>query len=234
MIQLNLLPDIKLEYIKAERSRRMVFTISLLVTGAAVALLILLLSFDGLQKKHLNDLSKDINKESSELRAQPQIGKILTVQNQLKRLTDLHNAKPAVARAFDYLNQVTPSNASITNLHVDLNAHTIEITGTADALSSVNKYVDTLKFTTYTTDKSDSKGKPFTSVVLTSFGLNTASQDQSKAANFTIDLSYDPNIFDTTQKVTLSVPNIVTTRSQLDKPTDLFTTSPKPTPTGVR
>ena len=62
--------------------------------------------------------------------------------------------------------------------------------------------------------------------MLSSFGLSQRRQDQSQAANYTITLAYDKNIFDITQNSKLSVPNLVTTRSQIDQPTDLFKAPP--------
>lgn len=228
MIQLNLLPDVKLEYIRAQRSRRLVFTVSIIVGAVAIALLAILLSVDGLQKKHLNDLNRDIGSESSKLQNEPQIGKILTVQNQLESLTALHAAKPAASRLFDsYLNQITPAQVNISSLNFDFVKQAATITGTADALSSINKYVDTLKYTSYTVSGSKTANPAFSNVVLSAFSLNTsststASNNSSQAANYTITLSYDKNIFDITKAVTLSVPNLIPTRSQLSQPTDLF------------
>jgi Tfp pilus assembly protein PilN len=226
MIQLNLLPDIKLEYIKAERTRRLVSVTALLVTAASVGLLVILLSVSGLQKKHIKDLSEDIKSESSELQKKPQIAKVLTVQNQLGSLTDLHAAKPAASRLFDFLNQVTPVEVDITNLDIKFTEKTVTITGTADALSSVNKYIDTLKFTTYRADKSKST-PAFSGIVLSSFGLTTGASQNNHPANYTVTLLYDEAIFDITQKISLSVPtNKVTTRSEVDQPKDLFQPAP--------
>ncbi len=227
MIQLNLLPDVKLFYMKAQRQRRLVMSACVLVTGGAVVLLLLLLSVNGLQKKHISDLTKDISKENSQLENKPDIDKVLTVQNQLQSLTELHDQKPAAARVFEYLNQVTPASVSITTLSVDFTQDTATITGTSDSLSNVNKYVDTLKYITYTTDDSTKPLPAFNNVVLSSFGLNTGAKDASQAASFTITLSYDKTIFDNTQKVKLTVPSATTTRSQVTQPSDLF----KPTPT---
>jgi Tfp pilus assembly protein PilN len=236
MIQLNLLPDVKLYYIKAQRQRRLVISISVLVTAGAIALLLLLLSVNGLQKKHLSDLTKDINKENSQLQHKSNITKILTVQDQLQSLTPLHDAKPAAARLFDNLNQVTPASVSITTFNIDFTQQTATITGTSDSLSNVNQYVDTLKFITYTTGDSNSKATPaFNNVVLSSFGLNTGAKDASQAASYTITLSYDKTIFDITQKVELTVPTATTTRSQVSQPSDLFKTTPTaPTTGGAR
>jgi predicted phage tail protein len=227
MIQFNLLPDVKLAYIKAQRERRLIFVISFFVTAGAIALLVMLLLFNVVQKKQISDTSKNIQTESTKLKNEPQINKILTVQNQLESLTALHASKPAASQLFDYLNQVTPVEISISNFHIDFPTQTATITGSADALSTVNKYIDTLKFTTFSTDNAPiaSSPKAFSNVVLTSFGL-TNKQTTGPPASYTITLGYDPAIFDITQTAKLGVPNTITTRSALEQPTALFQASP--------
>lgn len=216
MTQFNLLPDVKLQYLKAERLRRLVISVSILVAIAAIAVLALLLSVTVLQRKHLSDLNRDIKADSAKIQGQTDINRILTVQNQLGSLTTLHDGKPAASRLAAYLNQVTPAQANIDNLQMDFVQHTVSLGGTADSLSTVNQYVDTLKFTTYKTATNTTATKAFSSVVLTSFGYAT------HEVSFTITFNYDPTIFDLTQTVTLTVPQQVTTRSEVDKPTDLF------------
>lgn len=236
MIQFNLLPDVKIEYMKARRSRRLVIVIAVLAVAISLALLISVLSVAGLQKKHLKDLNNDIGSDSSTLQKKPQIDKILTVQNQLESIGKLHDGKPAVTRLFDYLNQVTPAQADITTLSTDFTQgkNTLVITGTADALSTVNQYVDTLKFTTYSvgTGKDAKKTKAFSNVVLSSFGLTTSSSTTTpgstpptaKKASYTISLVYDPTIFNITKTIKLDVPSQITTRSEIDQPSELFST----------
>ena len=109
MIQLNLLPDVKMEYIKAQRTRSLVLSSAIIIALGSIALLVLLLIVGGLQKKHINDLTKDIKADTIQLQKEQDITKILTVQNQLQSLTALHEQKPAVANLFGYLNQVTPT-----------------------------------------------------------------------------------------------------------------------------
>lgn len=226
MIQLNLLPDVKMQYIKAQRTRNLVLSTAVIVSLVAVGLLVLLLIVGGLQKKHISDLNKDIKADTATLQNKPDIEKILTVQNQLQRLTELHESKPAVSNLFGYLNQVTPTQVDITNFAIDFTAQTASITGTADSLGSVNKYVDTLKFTTFTTENDDKPQKAFNDVVMTAFGINTGGQG-GRPATYTITFAYNPTIFDVTQKVTLSVPKLTTTRSAIEKPLeDLFQASP--------
>jgi len=217
MVQFNLLPDVKLQYLKAERTRRIVISVSLVASLASLALLLLLFSVTQLQKKHLSDLSKDIKADSAKLESQPDISKILTVQNQLNSLTDLHNTKPAAARLFPYLAQLVPTQADISDLTMDMTQHTVTITGSADSLGTVNQFVDTLKFTQYSVQGDSSAKSAFSSVVLSSFAIT-----DSKKASYSITFTYDPTIFDITQSVSLKVPNQVTTRSEMDKPNDLF------------
>lgn len=224
MIQLNLLPDVKLEYIKAQRSRRLIFSISAIVTIAAIGLLILLLSISALQKKHINDLSKDIKEGSAELKGKPQIDRVLTVQNQLERLTELHSDKPAVAKLFTYLDQVVPTQISVNNLNLDFETQKITVNGGADTLSNVNRFVDTLKFTKYRADGDSEGAQAFKDVVLTSFNLSNeqGGGGTSSPATYAIELTFDPIIFDTTKEIKLDVPSRTSTRSALTDSPDLF------------
>lgn len=229
MIQLNLLPDVKLEFIKAQRMRRMVLTISILAATGALALLIILFSFGMLQKKHLNDLGDDIQSSSNTLKKKPEIDKILTVQNQLSKLTELHDKKPASSRLLNYLNQLTPSQISLNALNVTYTENTVSISGKADAISNVNQYIDTLKFTSFVVSgDEESTGPAFSDVVMESFSLKSdaGSSAEGKPASFTIKATYDPNLFDITKSVKLSVPKQVTTRSEISQPTDLFQAAP--------
>jgi Tfp pilus assembly protein PilN len=204
MIQFNLLPYVKQEYVKARRLRRLVTLASFAVSGAAVFLLVLMvLSVEVVQKKSLHDLNGDISRYSKQLKAVPDLDKILTVQNQLNTLTGLHDQKAVVSRLFGYIAQLTPPQVSISTLTISFvdGTNTINVQGEAPSLDVVNAYADTLKATTYKTDESNSSStKAFSKVVLTSFGRN------SKGANYTIDLEYDPAIFSSTNQVTLKVP----------------------------
>lgn len=229
MIQLNLLPDVKLEYIKSQREHGLVIAVSALAVIISLGILVLNIGFGQLQKKHLNDVSADIISKSHKLQSQPQITKILTVQNQLKSLTSLHDSKPASDRMFGYLNQLTPVEVSISSLDTDFTTQTVTITGSAKALSDVNRYVDTLKFTNYTSKSVTTATRAFSNVVLTSFSVTSGSTTNSQPANYSITLNYDPIIFTTTDTVKLNVLSQVTTRSEISQPNNLFEATPKGT-----
>lgn len=236
MIQLNLLPDVKMEYMRAQRERRLIFTISAVASLVGIVLLGTLLAVGGLQKKHLSDLDSDIQSAKSELQKKPNVEKILTVQNQLNSLTGLHDTKPATSRLFGFVNQVTPANVNIGDLKVDFLTQTVVVTGATDSLGSVNKYIDTLKFTTYRTNagKRD-QGDPvkaFSNVVMSTFSIDSETKE-GPPAKYSVSFNYDPVLFDITQNVSLTIPVGSTTRSALEKPTDLFQAVQDPNQAGA-
>ena len=201
MVQFNLLPKVKLEYVKTQRTKRLLTLISIVVSVASLA--VLLLSFvtvNVVQKKSLNDLNKDIAKYSTQLKNVDDLNKILTVQNQLSTLTGLHDKKPVATRLFTYISQVTPSQAGLNKLSIDYTANTLTVGGIAPSLDVVSTYTDTLKATTYTVSGSKESKHAFTNVVLANFGRS------NDGASFNISFSYDPTIFDSKSDVTLKVP----------------------------
>lgn len=201
MIQFNLLPDVKLEFIRARRIKRLMTLASMLLIAVSLAVFVVLIAYvHGVQKKSLGDLNSDISKYSTQLKNVKDLDKILTVQNQLSTLTGLHDDKPVAARLFPYLTQLTPQKAALSELKVDFTANTMEITGEAPALDVVNTYTDTLKATKFTIKGSDDSQKAFSDVVLANFGRD------DKGATFTITLTFKPDIFDNANTVTLSVP----------------------------
>ena len=216
-VQFNLLPDIKIDYLKAKRQQHMVVLVSVLASVVAISVFVLLISVVyGLQKKNLNDLNADIKSSSKQLQNTKDLNKILTVQNQLKALPGLHDNKLVTSRLYDYFTQATPVNASLSKLDADFALNTMTIAGSASDLTAVNTYVDTLKFTKYTTKSQTSGENAFSDVVLSTF-----TRDQ-KGATFTISLKFDPVIFSNNETVDLTIPQTITTRSEVDKPGALF------------
>ena len=205
MIQFNLLPDIKIQYLRANRQKHIIMLVSVIVIAVSLAALAVLLGVVyGVQKKTIADLNSDIKKSSSELQSTPDLTKILTVQNQLKALPALHDEKPVSTRLFGYLNQATPTNVVNSRTLTDFVGHTMNLSGTADSLNAVNLYIDRLKATTYHVDSNNkTEKKAFSEVTLASFGRD------SKSATYTITLNFDPTIFSEADGVTFTIASTV-------------------------
>jgi Tfp pilus assembly protein PilN len=222
-IQFNLLPDVKLAYIKAQRNQKLVSSIAILASAVAIGVfLIMLLTVDVLQKKQLNDAKKSAASASSQLAGISGLSNILTVQNQQKTLVTLHGSKHISSRLFTYLPEVTPTNVNIGRVLLDFKANTIEIDGTADSAHSVNTFVDTLKFTTYKVGSQDSDHPAFTSVVESNFSITAGK------ASYSLNVTFDPKLFANNlvdskgnqQAPVLNVPKLTTTRSVTEDPSN--------------
>ncbi len=238
MIQFNLLPDVKLEYLRTSRIKRTVMVIAGITGSVALVIFFsLLITVRVLQKNQLDKLDKEVKGYVADLKAVPDIDKILTVQNQLNRLTPLHDQKPAVDRLFGYLTQITPDTAHISNLEIDFtDTKKLKIEGMADNFNTINKFADQVKFTEYSityTEKEIEENKKatctikeisydketrkqvcvaFVDVVLTSYSVD------EEGTTYEIDFVFDPLLFDSKRPIVLKVPNIITTRSVLEKP----------------
>ena len=222
MIQINLLPDVKTKYIKTEHTKRLVIISAAAISILAIAVVVIMVVFVyGYQNTRLNSLSGSIKKNSSKLQQTNNLDKILTIQYQLNSLSSLHGQKPVTTRLFDFLQEITPNNVQISSFTINFAASTIEIQGTAPTLSVINQFVDTLKFTGYTTNQNQNQTSAFSQVVLTSYSRSATS------ASYTIDMNYDPTIFSSQNNVvTLSVPSTTTTRSEINTPNSLFKAQP--------
>jgi Tfp pilus assembly protein PilN len=216
MIQFNLLPDVKLEYVRAQRTKHTVISTAVIAAGSAFLIFLLLfLAVHVVQAKSINDLNNDIKKYSTQLKNTPDLDKILTIQSQLAVLPKLHADKAAASRTFTFIQQITPPTVTLTDVTTDYAAHTITITGLSASLDNVNTLVDTMKFTKYST-KDTTDQKAFTGVVMSEFTRVT------KSATFTVTANYDPAIFDNASDVSLKVPNGISTSSVVGQPTNLF------------
>ena len=198
MVQFNLLPDVKLEYIKAERTKRFVTFVSMIIGVIALGLLFLsMIIVYVVQKQMIRSLDSTIQQSNQKLSSIKDVDKILTVQNQLSTLTSLHESKPAVSRVFSYVQQTTPSKVNLNKLSLDFATSSITLGGTASSLDDVKNYADALKAATYVVADGPSQ-KAFSDVVLTSFSKN------DKDTTFTITSKFASDLFDITKDVKLS------------------------------
>lgn len=173
----------------------------------------------GVQGAQITSVNKEIEKVNNSInnknRQVDDFNKVLTVQNQLLSLDTLHADKPVTSRLFEYLSKLTPAQVTISNINVSYDeGNSLTLQGSTDTIETINRFVDTLKFTTFTTTAEGSEPKPvFTDVVLGSFARD------KQGASYTVRMIYDPIIFQSSEvSAGLSVPQKITTRSELGRP----------------
>lgn len=219
MIQFNLLPTVKAEYLRTKRLKRIISLVSALVIAVCVGILAILFTIVFvIQPRMLNNLDKSIKSVANDIKSTKDINKVLTIQNQLIAVSGLHDQKPRAERLFTFLTQTTPANISIESFDVDISSSKINVSAQAKTVVDMNKYVDILKFTDVNYgDDSTPETKAFSLVVLNSYAV---SED---GVAFSVSFGYVPDILSVEKsKLKLVVPNITSTRSETERPTDLF------------
>ncbi len=199
MIQFNLLPDVKKEYVKAKRTKRLIMSSSMLASIGVVGVTVLMFTFVHVaQKKHINDLSKDIARVTGEIQSTEDLNDILTVQNQLSILPSLHETKPETSRLFDYLSFVSPQQIRVASIDLDTKLASMKISGSADSIATVNKFVDNFKSVKYSISGNDQTSPVYSNVVTELSGNNDK-------ADFTVKMTYDSMIFNNTQDIVMKL-----------------------------
>lgn len=215
MIQVNLIPDVKAEFLKAQRTKRFVISISFLVCVVFIGLVVVMFLYANVwQQEHTKNLSEDIQKLSSEYQGAEDTAKIITIQKQLQALPGLHSEKPLISRLVTYLAVVTPADVvEFRALEMDFATGQINISGSADTVTDVNVFANSLKNAEYVIgEDEETKYKPFDNVI-----LDTISSTEDGAI-FEVVLTFDPAIFINHDDINLYVPKIDSTSSEVERP----------------
>ena len=103
VVQFNLLPDVKLEFNRNQRVKRLVYSLSFLVgrRRAGVVYDQLFDRSDCCRRNYSMTPTSNIHNYSNQLKSIGDLAKILTIQNQLKSLPSLHQSKHIASRLFD-------------------------------------------------------------------------------------------------------------------------------------
>jgi len=148
MIEINLVPDVKQELIKARMIRSSVVSGSIVATIIAVAIVALLAIYVfGVQTVRSTVADDAIKKGGAQLASVEDLSKILTIQNQLTKINALNDAKAVDSRIFTMLQAVlppAPNNVQVSDVTVDAETKTITLegqTGTYPALEAFKKTI---------------------------------------------------------------------------------------------
>ena len=134
MIEINLIPDVKREYLHAQRMRNGVISLSILVSiiaGAAVALLVV---YVGTQSAREWLTDNEIKDQYSKISSVKDANQIVTIQNQLAQLSSMHKDKSIDSRIFDVLsaiNPAAPNDVKMSTVSLDPSETKLSIEGSA-------------------------------------------------------------------------------------------------------
>ena len=125
MISLNLLPDVKKDLLRVRRERNLVVSLSVIVVGASIGVLLLLSGTLGVligAKALMENSIKNDEQTIKQAQKKKQLDKYITIQNQLKQIGKLKSDQQVYSRLMDYLTQLNPAAPN----NVQISSATIE------------------------------------------------------------------------------------------------------------
>lgn len=207
MIEINLVPDIKQELLRAQSIRARVITGSIFIGVASIAVVTLLVIYVFTVQAIRSGLADASIKQGSEKLADvTDLTKTLTIQNQLTKISDLNSSKKIDSRIFDVLNAIippAPNTIRISNLTIDSGTGVITIDGqAANSYAAVEVFKKTIEGATlkYTDDLNEQQSIALASAISTSntsYGEDTTG---AKVLRFTLSFTYTPELFSPASK----------------------------------
>lgn len=224
MIQLNLLPDVKKEFIQTQRLKRNIISGAILASFVAVGLIVLLALYVHVaQRVARNQLQGDIEKSESSLNSQQDLSKILTVQGALMQLPSLHDKKPISSRLFDYLKVLIPNEVTLNKLEEDQAKSTMKLDGISTDYKSLNVFVDTLKNAKIATGAEDKRTEQQAFNKVTIVSANASNDTTRPGVSFSLSMEFNPAMFKaSSENPKMEVPNVNTGSGFTTKTNDVF------------
>lgn len=205
MIEVNLIPDVKLELLKARRQQTMVISVSVIVAILSVAVVVIMSIYTfGGQTIAENIADGSIEKNKKELKGVKDLPQTLTLQAQLDTLASIQGDKNISSRLFDILTVVVPTGENavdITRLNFDSEENIIEIEAQArNGYEAMEVFKKTLAQTKFHYNQDDKAAKPINIATGISEGERTYGEDseRNRVLRFTISFEYPDELFDAT------------------------------------
>ena len=142
MISLNLLPDVKKDLLRVRRERNLVVSISVVVVGASIGVLLLLSGTLGVlvaTKALMENGIKNDEQTIKQAQKKKQLDKYITIQNQLKQIGKLKSDQQVYSRLMDYLTQLNPAapnNVQISSAKIEAPAGSSGSTSSSSSSSA--------------------------------------------------------------------------------------------------
>lgn len=228
MIEINLVPDVKQELIRAQRIRSAVITIAIFIGLASIAVVVLLALYVYVFQAVSGSIKdKDIKSGSAQLAKVADLSKTLTIQNQLSKINELNSQKSIDSRLYDILAAIippSPNQIAISQLNLDSSTGTVTIEGQApNGYSAAEVFKKTIEGAQikYT----DSTGQNQTDTLASDISLSNTSYGEdstgAKVLRFTIAFTYNSDVFSP------DVSNVAVSLSNTGDATDSYIGIPK-------
>lgn len=203
MIEVNLVPDVKLELLKARRQQKMVISASILIAIVSVGIVTLMATYAfGVQRFAESIADAGIKDESKKLADIKDLSKTLTIQSQLNKLSGLQQDKNVTSRLFDIIGVTVPSGENqikISQINLDTEESRIDIEAqAANGYESMEVFKKTLAQTKFQYNQNGEAQNPINIAETISEGDRNYAEDTDgrRVLRFTISFTYPSELFD--------------------------------------
>lgn len=241
MIEINLIPDIKREFLRNQRMRARVILGSITVCLAAGGLILVMFMVLVGQKLMDDTVTRNIDDKHRTLTTKhPNLNNLVTIQSQVNSVSALNDEKQIMSRLASVLTAIRPlppNEVSISEVLVDPEEKLLTLQGVApggyNVADAFRKTIErtTLQLTPYGDLPQKGEPVPLTGeVALGELGFGEDSAGR-RVLSFKMSFNYNENLFaNNFSSVEIRGPAgvINVTDSRLRVPEDLFSQAPKP------
>lgn len=143
--EINLVPDIKNDMIKALKLRNLIFFICIVVAAGSVVVTLIFATIAGGQQAAVDGKKGTIEKLTGKMVEYGDLSDFLTIKDQLGNLSSISENKRVFSRLFNILSALIPTNGDeivISELNIDLTANPVAISFEAQADALTPPYID--------------------------------------------------------------------------------------------
>ncbi len=134
--EINLVPEIKAQMIKAQKIRNLVLFICIVVSAASIGVVLVLFGIKSGQDIAMSSQDKKLETMSTKLNSYDELNDLVTLQTQLGLLEEIGKNKTVPSRMFGALGSILPKGEDIvqlSDLRLDLEKYNLRMEGQADA-----------------------------------------------------------------------------------------------------
>lgn len=134
--EINLVPEVKAQMIKAQRMRNMVLFICIVVSSVAVGAVVILFGIKSGQDIAMSNQDNKLALMSEKLNGYTELDDLVTIQAQLAGVSSILGQKTVLSRVFGAMGAMLPQgedDVKLSQLRADMGTNTITIEGQADA-----------------------------------------------------------------------------------------------------
>ncbi len=143
--EINLVPDVKDEMIKALKLRNFILFVCIIVAAASVGITVIFGITMGIQQLARDGKNQEIKNLSEKLSSYKELNKTLTIKNQVENISSLTSEKRMFTRTFSLLSAILPSGADtikISELNIDFADGQATLNLEAQANAGKEPYID--------------------------------------------------------------------------------------------